>query len=234
MAEDKDAEIARLTSELEAAQKQLSNMKDMAKVGELAATMAHEIRNPLAGISSLSEVLRMKIDDSGPVGEIIDTILEEVDRLNRIIKDLLRFAKPGKAVLGSLNIPDTIGNVLTFLDERLTEGGFEVTREIADCPNVMADTEQMRQVFLNVLINAMDAIKDQSRRNPRRKSRLRLADRQRPGHPGRSHSGYFRAVLYHQGPGHRPGPGRLPQDHRAPRRHNRRRFDSGGRDDVCD
>jgi signal transduction histidine kinase len=157
---DKDAEIARLKSELEAAQKQLSNMKDMAKVGELAATMAHEIRNPLAGISSLSEVLRMKIDDSGPIGEIIDTILEEVDRLNRIIKDLLRFAKPGKAVLGSLNLPDTIGNVLTFLDERLTEGRFEVTREFAECPNVMADTEQMRQVLLNVFINAMDAIKD--------------------------------------------------------------------------
>lgn len=160
MAEDKDAEIARLKSELEAARKQLNNMKDMAKVGELAATMAHEIRNPLAGISSLSEVLRMKIDDTGPIGEIIDTILEEVDRLNRIIKDLLRFAKPGKAVLGSLSIPDTIGQVLSFLDERISEGKFEVIREIAECPNVMADAEQMRQVFLNIFINAMDAIKD--------------------------------------------------------------------------
>ena len=159
--EEKDAEIARLKEELANAKRQTANMKDMAKVGELAATMAHEIRNPLAGISSLAEVLRMKIDSTGSTGEIIDTILEEVERLNRIVKDLLRFARPGKAVLGSLDVVETFNQVISFLEERLTEGQFIIHKNfISPCPIIMADVEQMRQVFLNIFINGMDAIKD--------------------------------------------------------------------------
>jgi len=159
--EAKDAEIAQLKEALDAAQHRLNDMEDMAKVGELAATMAHEIRNPLAGISSLTEVLRMKIDATGPNVEIIDTILEEVDRLNRIVKDLLRFARPGKAVMGQTDLVVILNQVITFLEERLAEGNFTVNKDfIADCPIVMADVEQMRQVFLNIMLNAIDAIKD--------------------------------------------------------------------------
>jgi len=158
--EEKDVEIAQLKEDLEAARRRLNDMEDMAKVGELAATMAHEIRNPLAGISSLAEVLRMKVDTAGPTGEIIDTILEEVDRLNRIVKDLLRFARPGKAVMGQTELVSILDQVLIFLDERLSEGNFTVNKDfMADCPTVMADAEQMRQVFLNIMLNAVDAIK---------------------------------------------------------------------------
>ena len=159
--EEKDATIARLQAELADAQRRLNDMEDMAKVGELAATMAHEIRNPLAGISSLSEVLREKIDATGSIAEIIDTILEEVERLNRIIKDLLRFARPGKAVMGSIIPSEIIEGVLLFLNERLTEGSFTVNKDfLTPCPSVMADTEQMKQVFLNIMMNGMDAIQD--------------------------------------------------------------------------
>jgi signal transduction histidine kinase len=158
MLAEKDAEIARLKAELEEARKRLIDMEDMAKVGELAANMAHEIRNPLAGISSLAEVLRSKVNASGATAEIIDTILEEVERLNRIVKDLLRFARPTKAYLVPTNLPDSLNQVLSFLHERLTEGKFTVNKEIpATCPAVMADADQMRQVFLNIVLNAMDA-----------------------------------------------------------------------------
>jgi signal transduction histidine kinase len=167
--EEKDAEIAQLKADLEVAQRRLSQMEDMAKVGELAATMAHEIRNPLAGISSLAEVLRSKINATGSTAEIIDTILEEVDRLNRIVKDLLRFARPGKAVMVPLDLLTVVNQVLAFLDERLAEGHFKVNKHfLPACPVVMADVEQMRQVFLNILLNAMDAIKDP--KNPRSKA----------------------------------------------------------------
>jgi signal transduction histidine kinase len=155
---EKDAEIARLKAELEAAQRRQDAMEDMAKIGELAANMAHEIRNPLAGISSLTEVLRAKINATGDTAEIIDTILEEVERLNRIVKDLLRFARPTKAYLVPTNLLDSLRQVLSFLAERLSEGKFTVHPLFPDtCPAVMADTDQIRQVFLNILINAMEA-----------------------------------------------------------------------------
>jgi two-component system NtrC family sensor kinase len=166
--EEKDAEIAQLKADLEAAQRRLDQMEDIAKVGELAATMAHEIRNPLAGISSLAEVLRSKINATGSTAEIIDTILEEVDRLNRIVKDLLRFARPGKAVMVPTDLLTVLNQVLAFLEERLAEGNFRINKHFTPaCPIVMADVEQMRQVFLNIMLNAMDAIKDP--KNPRSK-----------------------------------------------------------------
>lgn len=153
-----EAEIARLKAELEQAQQRLSQMADMAKIGELAANMAHEIRNPLAGISSLTEVLRTRIDATGNTGEILDTILDEVERLNRIVKDLLRFARPAKAYLVPLDLLDSVRQVLAFLEQRLTEGQYTVHEEFPESsPPVMADMDQLRQVFLNILLNAMEA-----------------------------------------------------------------------------
>lgn len=154
----KDAEIERLKAELDAARRRQSEMEDMAKIGELAANMAHEIRNPLAGISSLTEVLRDRLDMTQEDEEIISMILEEVERLNRIVKDLLRFARPAKAYLVAMDLLGSVRQAITLVKERAAKENFKIREELPEsCPLVMADADQLRQVFLNILINGMDA-----------------------------------------------------------------------------
>lgn len=137
----------------------MRKMEKMASLGELAAAIAHEIKNPLAGISGAIQVLAEDIPYNDPRKEIIKEILGEIDRLDQSIKNLLNFARP----------PD-IRPVMTYLmpiaeramrilskQAQMQKVEIKVTQVIEREP-AQVDPEQMEQVFLNIMLNALHSM----------------------------------------------------------------------------
>lgn len=130
----------------------------LTSLGELSAGMAHEIRNPLAGIKTSVQVMEKKIStSSGKV--LIDGILCEIDRLNKIVTDLLDFSRPSPPVFASVDISIILERALDLVSEKIRKNRIKLTRQYEEnLPMVMIDKEQVQQVFINLLLNAIKAM----------------------------------------------------------------------------
>jgi signal transduction histidine kinase len=130
-------------------------------IGEVAAGVAHELRNPLFGISSAAQLLRFRVASDPMVEKNVGRILREVERLNRMVTALLEYGRPN-AVRLTPNDPDAVwDDVLEGQRGRLEAKGLLLARERAAPPvRCLLDLEQLAQVFLNVLVNACDAAPD--------------------------------------------------------------------------
>jgi signal transduction histidine kinase len=128
----------------------------MAAVGQLAATMAHEIRNPLASISGSIELLRGGARDDED-RKLVDIVLREVERLNRLIGELLEFAKPRQPTRTRLDLGTPIRDALAVFGHERRE---EITLDVAaESPVwVEADATQVQQLVWNLLKNASEAM----------------------------------------------------------------------------
>jgi two-component system sensor histidine kinase HydH len=138
---------------------QLSRAKHLSSLGEMVAGVSHEIRNPLGIISSSAELLKRKkaLDDVS--NRIPDIIIEESGRLNNIITDFLNFAKPREPNRFPCRIEAVIAKNIDFLSSQIESGGYIVKTQYDEkLPAVQADTEMLYQAFLNILINAMQAM----------------------------------------------------------------------------
>lgn len=127
-------------------------------VGEVSAGVAHELRNPLFGISSAAQLLRFRAAGDPVVEKNVGRILREVERLNRMVTSLLEFGRPAPVRLAP-NDPDAVwDDILDGERGRLEARHLELRRSRARPPaRVVLDPEQMAQVFVNVLVNAVDA-----------------------------------------------------------------------------
>lgn len=136
----------------------LSRSEHLAAVGELAASLAHEIKNPLAGISGAMQILGQEMDDDHPHKEIIEESLRQIDRLDAAVKDLLIYARPKPPDLASVQIDQLLQRALVLLRE---EPAFRGVQVMCDATNGAArlelDEAQMQQVLTNLLINAAHA-----------------------------------------------------------------------------
>jgi signal transduction histidine kinase len=126
-------------------------------IGEVATGVAHELRNPLVGISSAAQLLRFRSKEDPVVEKNVGRILREVERLNRMVTSLLEFGRP-KPIALTAGDPDAVWD--DVLD---TQRGLIESRALALCrtrtqPAVTCsiDREQLAQVFLNILVNAVD------------------------------------------------------------------------------
>jgi len=128
----------------------------LAAMGQLAATMAHEIRNPLASISGSVELLR-EIASTEEDRRLVDIVLREVDRLNRLVTEVLEFARPREAERVRLDLAQAIVEALTFFEQGLAPG-IVIEKTLTAPLFVMADPGQIRQVLLNLLKNAQEAM----------------------------------------------------------------------------
>jgi len=130
----------------------------LASLGELSAGVAHEIRNPLAGMKTSVQILVKKITtDSGKV--LLDGILDEIDRLNKIVTDLLRFSRPSAPILASTDIPIILEKALDMVAEKIRKNRINLIRRYEeDLPRAIIDKEQIQQVFINLLLNAIKAM----------------------------------------------------------------------------
>lgn len=159
------AAMVRLNSELEAkilqlqrTQAQLVQSEKLASIGEMAAAVAHGLRNPLASLRAAAQVVR-RHPDSPSAGEHLDAIIEEVDRLDRRISHLLSFSRPAPFHPLSESVPRLIDGLLPGFAELLKERGVELQLEIPpDLPEVRVDPMQMEQALVEIVSNALDAM----------------------------------------------------------------------------
>ena len=145
--------------QLEKAQAQLVQSSKLASIGELAAGMAHEINNPMNVIVGYSELLLDEIGPGTQTHAYVRGILEASQRISTIIRNLLTFARQGAQEQSQVSIPTLLDQALSFIERRLARDGIRIERDYEPgLPNICARGGQLGQVFLNLIINARDAI----------------------------------------------------------------------------
>ncbi len=137
----------------------LNHAERLASLGEMVAGISHEIRNPLGIISSTAELLKDKLPPGDPEVQLSDVIIQEADRLNSIVTDFLNFARPQTPNLMRCKVDEVIEKNLTHLAPEIKQNGYEIhTRFASDIPEIQADPGLLYQAFLNILMNAMQAM----------------------------------------------------------------------------
>lgn len=152
-------EVADFAQELERSQAQLIQAEKMAAVGRLAASIAHEINNPLQAIhNSLHLTLRPTLSKEKQA-RYLAMAQEEVARLIDIVRRLLEFYRPSRGRRAVTGVNQVIDNVLTLANKRLQHGHIEVkTHLVSELPALRVVPDQLAQVFLNIVINAIEAM----------------------------------------------------------------------------
>jgi PAS domain S-box-containing protein len=139
-------------------QQQLSRAERLATLGQVAAGIAHEIRNPLVGIGSTAALLRDEFDPADDKRADLDIILNETRRLDRIVNQIIDYARPRDLVPTQWTVDGLIEEVLKLLDTRLETLRVTVTRSYAPAVAAYADRDQIKQVLLNLCHNSLDAM----------------------------------------------------------------------------
>jgi len=129
-----------------------------AMIGQMATGLAHEIKNPLAGLSGALEVLAEEMEDSPHRTEMIHEMQHQVTRLESIMGGLLNFARPPRAHLRSTDVNGCLEKVLFLASQQRRYLKVKLARELGTLPSVRADAGQLEQVFLNVCLNAYQAM----------------------------------------------------------------------------
>ncbi|MFQ6043560.1 MAG: nitrogen regulation protein NR(II), partial [Candidatus Poribacteria bacterium] len=146
-------------------EKQILRADKLATLGQLAAGIAHEIRNPLAGISGAAQILKDEIPKTDLHWEILDEIVEKIKTLENSISDFLRFARPAPLQLSPTDINEVVQSVLFLINKQREMQGVSIVTEYDDSlPIIMADAEQIQQVILNLALNALQAIDEKGGR----------------------------------------------------------------------
>lgn len=152
-------------TEVQRIREKMRQADKMAAIGELSAAIAHEIRAPLAAVCGSIEMLAQDLDLEGDERKLMDLVLKESDRLDRIINDFLEFARLRAPVFGDVDIERSIEEVVMLMKHSTCMGSkAEVeVKSVAHRPVVSADDEQLRQVFTNLCINAFEAMEGEGK-----------------------------------------------------------------------
>jgi len=128
-------------------------------LGHLSSVLAHEIRNPLAGISAATQMLDGKMDGTDSRKKYISMILKEIDRVNDIVKNLLDFSREGRAYMMQASVRSLLEHALEQFTEPFEGAGIRVEAHYDDTmPFAICDAEHMGRVFRNLIANAVDAM----------------------------------------------------------------------------
>ena len=127
-------------------------------VATLAAGLAHEIKNPLASIKTFTDYLETRYADPAFRAKFQKIVGGEVERINCIVQQLLEFAKPMPPKLAPIEVSRLLDETLDFLNGELVQRHVEVQRRYEAKPQVLADPQQLRQVFLNLVLNSLEAM----------------------------------------------------------------------------
>jgi two-component system NtrC family sensor kinase len=145
--------------ELQQAQEEIIRSEKLASIGRLASGIAHEIGNPIGIVLGYLDLLKGNELSKEEKSDIIERIGEEIDRVNRTIRNLLDFSRPSKGEVKEVSVHQTITDMLDMLKPQPMMADVELTVEKgADPDTVLADPDKLKQVFLNIVMNAVDAM----------------------------------------------------------------------------
>jgi two-component system NtrC family sensor kinase len=145
-------------------QTQMSRAEHFATLGELAAGLAHEIRNPLAGIAGVIEIVGRDLPANSPARAVIKDAKEEALQINRILTDLLETARPKPPQFRLSNLCGTVEHAVLFARQQAITKRITIELETGECiPPVEHDPHQINQVLLNLLLNAMQSMEKPGR-----------------------------------------------------------------------
>jgi len=140
-------------------QEQLERVEKIATTGELAASVAHEIKNPASGIANAMQVILSDLTEDDERRPIYEEIVRQVNRMNKAISDLLLYAQPSAPVFEILDVADTIERALRFVEPQAQNSSVNIVNEYnPKLPPINADRKQIEQVLLNLFINAIQAM----------------------------------------------------------------------------
>ena len=146
--------------------RQVRNSEQLASVGLLAASLAHEIRNPLVAIKTFFQLLPVRYNEPSFREEFSGIIQEEVQRIEDLCQSLLDSSKPSVGTMTAVSLGEIGSAALDLVTSKGRQKGIEMTKDfVVDVDSVMADPSSLRQVLLNILLNAIDAIdQDQNKK----------------------------------------------------------------------
>jgi signal transduction histidine kinase len=139
-------------------QQQLLTSEKLASIGLLSAGVAHEINTPLTGISSYVQMLQKKSTDVH-FAQVLAKIEAQTDRVSRIIKNLLNFSRnPSDLAFHRVSLLDTLQEILSLIDYKLKTMNIVLELALAPVKPIWAQGERLQQVFINIILNALDAL----------------------------------------------------------------------------
>jgi PAS domain S-box-containing protein len=155
--------IIKDSTEVKKLQQQIDQSEKLAVIGQLAAGVAHEIGNPLTSISSIVQILQRRVNDNF-VSEQLANIRSNIDRISRIVRELVDFSRPPGEERLIIQVTDIIKTAIGIVkfDKRVKKVQFE-TKLDKNLPEINIIPDQLLQVFINILINALDAVEGNGR-----------------------------------------------------------------------
>jgi two-component system NtrC family sensor kinase len=152
-------EILQMRKELEDAHFQLVQSDKIASVGRMAAGVAHEINNPLAGVLIYSELIKEKFKDNSQLLEDVNEIIKQTLRCKKIVSELLEFSRQSIGKQSAFNLEELMDSCLSLLTKQVAFQDIRLSRKIEpNMPTMLGDIGQLQQVFTNLFINAADAM----------------------------------------------------------------------------
>ena len=151
--------VIRDVSNVERLHDDLVFAENLASMGEMAAALAHEIKNDLAGISGAIQVIRSSMDRDDPRGDVMAEILAQVKKLDSSVRDLLTLARPTAPQLEDANVCFILSEVISIVKRDPVMKETEIVRDFPpEVCHIPLDTKQLSQVFLNIMMNAAQAM----------------------------------------------------------------------------
>jgi two-component system nitrogen regulation sensor histidine kinase GlnL len=131
----------------------------LAALGEMAAAIAHEVKNPLAGIEVMAGLLKRQLADSEDAQSILGDIIKEAKMANAIVLEVLDFVRPIRLQVERISVTDAIRDAVSMAESHVPRGNIDVSVECAEqLPAIQGDPHQLRQIFTNLLTNAFEAL----------------------------------------------------------------------------
>jgi len=148
-------------SEVRSLRKEIARSQRLASVGRLAAGVSHEIRNPLSSIKGFATYFKERYHDVPENQQISNLMIQEVDRLNRVVGQLHEFSRPITVTKKPINVRTFLENSLKLIERQTSEANIEIqTRLDSEIDEILVDPDRINQVFLNLYLNAMESMKN--------------------------------------------------------------------------
>ncbi|KXK25217.1 MAG: two-component sensor kinase [Candidatus Brocadia sinica] len=152
-------EKSKIIEEKLALERKMYENEKLSSLGRLSTSVAHEVKNPLSSIKAIVQVMREDIRKNDPLQEDLAIIVDEIDRLTKVVNQLLQFAKPSSEIKTSVRISDIINSTLVVLNHEGKQNKITTFCQVPnDLPEIIADEGALKEVFFNLLHNAIQAM----------------------------------------------------------------------------